>query len=405
MLFGSTGDLARSKILPALEKLISTEALPIGSKLWLVGRRSLTTSQYFKTISEDAYSPFQGNLDGLNPEYLRVDFDASEGFASIGKTLASTRAAKNLIIYLALGPDAIKLTLKQLLPYKQELLAVNLKFIIEKPYGDSLQDAEQIDDLMLKLTSPENIFRNDHYLNKGVVENLAALHATGEYTPEVLNENSINEIKLVVSETLDIGDRAGYFDCRGMSVDWFQSHMLQLLALICADAGVGALHKAKADFISSLSIEPESILRGQYDGYHDANGTEPSCETETFIGVKMKSSQTRWRGVTFSMVAGKALADKAVFIDLYQPESKDAKARISIEPAGLNNLIDSSIGSEYFKTIAQAIDGDQEFFVSRSEMLAQWKLTEELLTEIKNKPMFSYPKGSPWENFCGESWC
>jgi glucose-6-phosphate 1-dehydrogenase len=72
--------------------------------------------------------------------------------------------------------------------------------------------------------------------------------------------------------------------------------------------GVDTINDRKRDvFIAMPAADPDSYVRGQYDGYLDVKGVAPDSQTETFAAMRLYIDDWRWAGVPFYIRAGKSL--------------------------------------------------------------------------------------------------
>ncbi|MCA9379457.1 hypothetical protein KC640_03435, partial [Candidatus Dojkabacteria bacterium] len=275
VLFGATGDLARLKILPALINLQRENKLARPIKLIATGRREMTPGQYFDYLAKVEPHPFKEDASILSPEYIQLEFDGQEGFANLWELLRQQPDAE-IIFYMSVGSDVLDSCITRFQdPGALEFLkSRKIKLVAEKPFGHDLEQAMRFNKILTSMFGMDNVYRNDHYLFKNTVQALAEIKNSDPDVRDILNGEWINEVKLVVSEQVDLGTRAGYFEGVGMLRDWFQSHMLQMLAQFCADqkesdrpSGTG-----ERNFIANLEIIPDSIIRAQYNGYVGADG-------------------------------------------------------------------------------------------------------------------------------------
>src|SRR4029450_6128472 len=54
-------------------------------------------------------------------------------------------------------------------------------------------------------------------------------------------------------------------------------------------------------------IAEKDLVRGQFRGYRDEKGVARDSQTETFAALKLEINSWRWKGVPFSIRAGKSL--------------------------------------------------------------------------------------------------
>lgn len=404
VLFGSTGDLTRLKILPALRDLWQEQILPNAFRLILVGRRDYDTEEYFDFLKQVPSHPFTDNVSYLNPEYVSVDFDKPGGFDPLWNKL-NEHQNYQIAYYMAVGPKVLNLCVDRFEDQSsiKQMGGRQAVILAEKPFGEDLEDAKQLNQRLAQLFQHNYVLRNDHYLKKDTVQALANLRKNNLYLAEVLSGARTREIKLIVSEQVDLGTRAGYFDSRGMVVDWFQSHMLQILATFCAELNTEKFGMAKAEFIDSLEVVPGTVIRGQYFGYTDTENVSDDSDTETFLALQLKSTLPKWESVVFKLLCGKALDRKEVSVQVKLDETHikfGDSIHVNIEPPGGNPLLDPPVHDEFSEIIMDCIASEHEEFVSLQEVEAQWKITEQVIEALKDTTLIKYLKGSEYESIC-----
>ena len=99
------------------------------------------------------------------------------------------------------------------------------------------------------------------------------------------------------------------------------THLLQVLAVVAMEAPSSLEPRALVDekvkvFRSLLPIEPDDVVRGQYEGYRDEKGVAPDSDVETFIAARVQVDNWRWAGVPFYLRTGKCMAESARVISI-----------------------------------------------------------------------------------------
>ncbi len=409
ILLGATGDLSRLKLLPAIRELWIEGQIAPNTKLIAVGRSNHDWESYTETLKKAPTHPFSHDLSTLYPEYIQVDFDEPGGFNPLLSRMKEMEEAR-FLIYFALAPDITEKVLERISEQGAIELdsGTDISVIIEKPVGESLKDSERLNDTLVRIFGEPHIYRNDHYLNKDSVESLISIRNYDKLLKSYLDKESLLEAQIIVSEQVDLGTRVSYFDCRGILIDWVQSHLLQILATTFADINTDNFAMSKAEFINSLEPIPKSIIKAVYEGYKDTQGVDPKCETETFFAIQLKSDIPKWEGVNFGLVAGKAMAEKSVCIKL-KLRAEDPKFGreivLHLDPPRGNPLVTENTGKEFEKTIQNAIRGNHKKFVSQAEVRAQWEVTEKMMELRAKAEMRRYEKGTSYEMFCNSEWC
>ncbi len=91
------------------------------------------------------------------------------------------------------------------------------------------------------------------------------------------------------------------------------THLLQLLSFVAMEppASLSGAHlrlEKQKVFDAIKPIQPDDVVRGQYEGYREIEGVADDSDTETFVAVKVEIDNWRWAGVPFFLRTGKCLA-------------------------------------------------------------------------------------------------
>src|SRR5690606_17429972 len=122
---------------------------------------------------------------------------------------------------------------------------------------------------------------------KETAQNILFLRFANTVFEPIWNRNYISNVQITVAETVDVGTRADYYDQAGVLRDMFQNHLMQLLALTAMEPPISLnadhLRDEKAKAIYAIrDIRLADTVRGQYDGYLQAEGVAPDSKTATF---------------------------------------------------------------------------------------------------------------------------
>ena len=334
VLFGSTGDLARRKLLPGLFHLAEAGLLPDRYRIVGTSRRELTDDEFRAharaavdefgrhTLTEEAWDAFSGNL-----HYAASDAsDASGLAAAVVKAKKGIGGEPRILHYLSVPPKAFAGITDAL---GASGLTENARVILEKPFGADLESARALNATVHEVFDESQIFRINHFLGKESVQNILALRfANGLFEP-VWNRDHVDHVQIDVPETLSIGSRAGFYEGTGAFRDMIVTHLFQVLGFVAMepptslDARTLVDEKAKV-FHSMKPLDPSRVVRGQYDGYLAEDGVAPDSQTETFVALEVEIENARWEGVPFYLRTGKQLAEgrRVITIGFKEPPKR-----------------------------------------------------------------------------------
>jgi glucose-6-phosphate 1-dehydrogenase len=328
VLFGATGDLSKRKILPALYQFFVKNKL---EKVIIVGAAfDDVTSDHMI----DAARPFVQDQDdsvwnGLRAisYYKKIDFTNSADFESLHTFIQECEQKNGItgsrLFYLATGSNFF-------CPITHSCAEVGLlerktindqnwhRIVYEKPFGHDLQSAHEINECIKNSIDESQVYRIDHYLTKEVVSNIAMIRFTNCVLEPLWSNRYIDQVQIVLSETVGLEGRGIYYDAYGALRDVVQNHMLELLALICMESP----QKLTGDYIRAERVKVlekvkfiDGIL-GQYDGYVDEPHVRKDSHTETYASLKFAVDTPRWGGVPFYLKTGKCLDKKETIIHI-----------------------------------------------------------------------------------------
>jgi glucose-6-phosphate 1-dehydrogenase len=286
VIFGATGDLAKRKLIPALYRLVQERLLPAEFAIVGLGRTPMTDEEFrekmkasvvefseSKSVDEEVWRSF---AEGI--QYLPSNIDQAESYAELARRLAEVDAARgtqgNRLFYLSVAPEFYAEAVKQLGEAGLTKQGKGwVRVIIEKPFGTSLESAQELNRQILKHLDEQQIYRIDHYLGKETVQNLLVFRfANGIFEP-MWNRQYIDHVQITNAETVGVEGRGGYYEKSGVVRDMIQNHVFQVLSLVAMeppaslsaedvrDEKIKALHSARA-------FTPERVrqecVRGQY---------------------------------------------------------------------------------------------------------------------------------------------
>jgi glucose-6-phosphate 1-dehydrogenase len=339
-IFGASGDLTKRLLIPAFYNLACDGLLPKHFAIVGIARDEFSTEQFRAKMTADIQqfstrASFDARVweDFAARLYYSVgdfgDLGAYQRLAAqISELDSKYQTAGNLIIYMATPPPVFGLISDNLdkAGFKKRPKGWT-RIIIEKPFGQDLESAVELNRKILSHWSEDQIYRIDHYLGKETVQNLLAFRFSNGIFETLWNKSHVDHIQFTVSETVGVEGRGGYYDRTGVLRDMIQNHMFQMLAYLCMEPPVSfkanAVRNEKAKLLEAVRIierqeVQEYAVRGQYGpgkkadgspaaGYRQEPNVDPQSRTETFAALKLYIDNWRWDGVPVYLRSGKAL--------------------------------------------------------------------------------------------------
>jgi glucose-6-phosphate 1-dehydrogenase len=466
VIFGATGDLSNRKLLPAIYNLAHEGALP--ERFYLIGTsRSDMPDEDFRELARKAIQQYSRRkpddrvLEALlgAMRYVPGGFDDDTVYERVGQLADSydEQAAlpMNRCYYLSTAPGFFPVIVSKLGEAGlDQHEGADVRVVIEKPFGTTLESARELNRVVLKNFSEKQVFRIDHYLGKETVQNVMAFRFANEMFEPLWNRNYIDSVQITAAEDIGVGTRAGYYDTSGALRDLVQNHMLQLLALLCMEPPVAfdadKIRNEKVKVIQSIrQPTPERVnemaVRAQYGpgvvggdqvkGYLEEDGVPPDSKTETYAALRLEIGNWRWADVPFYLRTGKRLARKVTEIAVtlkpvphlafqeldgsvgvqqnqlvltVQPNegvslsigAKIPGTRMRIRPVNMEFLYGTAFLSQspeaYERLIMDAMRGDATLFTRDDEVDALWSIVDPILEGWRESsdPVPTYPAGS-----------
>jgi glucose-6-phosphate 1-dehydrogenase len=455
-IFGASGDLTRRKIFPALYALAYRKLLPEQFAVLGVARTEMRTEEFVAALEEavrefgrDEFTTEAWEVLASRTRYVASEFADEEGQDRVIRCLNDldqefgTRG--NRVYYLAVPPMAMSKLVQEI--GERRTTEGWIRLIVEKPFGHDLESARDLNQLLSRAFTEDEIFRIDHYLGKDTVQNLLALRfANGIFEP-VWNRQFIDHVQITVAESMGIENRAAFYERAGAIRDVFQNHLLQLVALTGMEPPIDftaeAVRNEKLKVLKALATPaPNEVVRGQYgpgfiegepvSGYHDEPKVDPESETETFVAARLEIENWRWADTPFYVRVGKRLPRRETTIAVEfkrvpHPLFEDARELrpniliIHIQPnEGVSLAIGAKVPGEgmrvrtvhmdflyggafrtslpeaYERLILDAMLGDATLFTRADEIEEQWALVDAIVAAWRrDTPRFpNYPAGT-----------
>jgi glucose-6-phosphate 1-dehydrogenase len=450
VIFGASGDLTRRKLIPALFNSYCKGRLPAQFNIVGFARRPWDDEQ-LRQILQEGMEEFASHI--LDAEkwasfaekisYAKGDLSTLADFVALKEHLEKIEQAPgNRLYYLATSPEFF-------VPIVENLGATNMveqsdgwrRVVVEKPFGHDLASAKSLNSEIQSVFEEDQIYRIDHYLGKETAQNILYFRFANTIFEPVWNRNYVDNVQIMVTESVDVGRRAGYYDGAGVVRDMFQNHLMQLLSLVAMEPPASfkavAVRNEKAKLF--YAIRPLSLnqtVRAQYEGYLQAEGVASGSATPTFAAMELYIDNWRWQGVPFYLRSGKALQEKntEIVIEFKQPphlmfddiKDEDFTSNIlslCIQPdEGIHLKLEAkvpdshktqpvdmefhyrssfkgnSLPDAYERLLLDAVRGDASLFTRADGIEAAWALMDPVIHGWENDedapPMVSYTSGT-----------
>ena len=308
ILYGGTGDLAKRMVLPAFYELFTRDLLPKSFTLVGNGRGDVAHEDFQAHIHEvlTEFAP-EADLSRWDEFAEHVRF-AGGGFLKsdpgslldvIAEAEADLGGKPALLHYLAIPPTAFARTTEAI---KEHGLAEGSKAVYEKPYGTSTASFEELDELVHSVFDEEQVYRIDHFLGKEATQNLHLVRFANRLFGDAWSAEHLAQVQIDVPETLDIDDRAEFYDATGAALDMLVTHLFQVAAEVAMEPPLSMsaedLQAAREAVISAFRpLDPAEVVLGQYRTYRQTEGIADDSTTDTYVAAKLWIDTDRWRGV------------------------------------------------------------------------------------------------------------
>ena len=469
VIFGASGDLTARKLMPALYNLFCQGQLPVPVRIVGFARRPKSDESWREEVRQalEQFSrtkpvdPVQWPAFAAQLCYCQGEFSDPGAYEKLRERLAGfgdPRLRNNRLFYLSTSPmqfAEIALQLSQVGLLEQGGAGPAWqRLLVEKPFGQDLASARQLNSELTRHAGERQIFRIDHYLGKETVQNILMFRFSNAIFEPLWSRQTVDHVQVTFSEKIGVGSRGGFYETAGVLRDVVQNHLLQVLALVAMEPPVSlepeAVRDEKVKFLKSVRVwQPEqvaaNVVRGQYAGgevegqpqpaYRQESKVKPNSNVETFVALRLLVDNWRWAGVPFYLRAGKALALNACEVRVQfrsmpnvlfaaqcgpkldansltlrlQPNEgitlrfngKVPGAATTIRPVHMHFRYNSEFGAytpeAYERLLLEALAGDATLFIRRDEVETAWAMVDPIREGWGERPLSEaefYPFGS-----------
>jgi glucose-6-phosphate 1-dehydrogenase len=400
VIFGITGDLAKTKLIPAIYQLYLKGLLPKKFKIIGFSRRDIPLTDFHRYIAK---------IIGQNDTkflkrfiYVQGQFNYQADYKKLGEELSKIddlefKECSHKLFYLAVppiwyGPIAERLSRSGLtIPCGGKKGWTRI--LVEKPFGKDIKTARKLNLKLGNLFKEEQIFRIDHYLAKETSQKILDFRFKSGKLEKYWNNKYIEGVKIELLEKEGVKDRGAFYDRIGALRDVGQNHLLQMLALT-------AMNRPRSFQAKSIRNERAKVLenilpiskrnmakyvsRGQYKKYKKEKGVKKDSTTETYFKMTIHLKNPRWRNVAFQLESGKAMprdrsSVKIIFKNSQKPVNFDYHGRPK-----------SKFMDAYEKVLFDCVRGDHTIFNSTREVEAAWEFITPILKNWWMLPLDMY---------------
>jgi|694.fasta_scaffold50147_5 glucose-6-phosphate 1-dehydrogenase len=356
---GVTGDLAKTKVLPAVAEFADLNKENV--QIDFIGySRSQPNSQEIVKILDENSTDGKNSLRSIS--FFQGEYNNAQFFDSLYSTAVGDQ---RLIIYMAVPPSVFVEFLRTSCPHHDK----NIEIVMEKPFGRDMAEAVEILNLLKECSLNEKVHFVDHYLFKPQFW----LSPAQQLNLKFLKEKVISKVTIQALESVGVGNRGRYYEQAGAIKDMLP-HIFSLFnqSTKILDKNFN-LEKYENFQITDLRI-------ARYDEYTKDTGVKDSkIDTYFYLEAKLESVQIIWE-------SGKMLGQKLTLIEVdFEDGSRlnwqiapEGKIEIFSTDQNLTLALDKKPSKDHTNMFKALLNYDYSLFVTHSEMLTGWWIYDKI---------------------------
>ena len=353
-ILGISGNLAKEKVLPALGQFHGMYGDQINIEIHGYSRSEANLSEIQKlTCLADSSSCPRIKLYNGEYENNQVYHDLVSGL----------KENERIVVYLAIPPSIFIKFLQNSCPYGKHRLDI----LMEKPFGANENEANQI----MKIIEACDLASSVHFIDHYWFKNSARIDFDIVAKKLNLDLSKLQKIKIQAIESIDIGNRKGYYDHTGATKDMLV-HLFSLLNL-SKKLFVDSNFELEINKIKGLIIGQYELYKAEVDDFDSVTDTYFDVITEFSLGqnnVEIELESGKKRPEKKTQITLEFLDQTIQYCLAPEPKIEIIKDGVVVETVAIPNPHTLDHTNVFF----DVWHNDFGRFVSKEQVLEGWKV-------------------------------